>query len=148
MHMIQTTQEALLDSYKAMFYDVTLRPRANDFSSVAQYFVQRAMLALIARIRMSDNTTPPDVIEFILAVVEHEDNSTNAYSNGRFVATLVEAVSWLRGGTPTMSSADVMARVVALVERYLLREHVLAPEHRCPLVAGFFFRFKKTILFS
>lgn len=69
-------------------------PRANNFSDLAAYFVQKAVPQALSRIR--DQTTgrcPPEVCSFILDLIRYNENSENPYSDSYYMVNLLESAA-------------------------------------------------------
>ncbi len=66
--------------------DVPCIPRANDFSDAADYFLQRALIHAISRVRNPDGRTPPQVKRFLINLLRYNDNSTNHFVDDFYLA--------------------------------------------------------------
>lgn len=73
--------------------DLVCIPRANDFSDPAEYFVKRAMVHAISRVRNDRGRTLPQVKKLLINLLRYNDNSTNRFADDVYVAGLVAALS-------------------------------------------------------
>lgn len=73
--------------------DVPCIPRANDFSDAADYFLQRALIHAISRVRNPDGRTPPQVKRFLINLLRYNDNSTNHFVDDFYLAGAINAVA-------------------------------------------------------
>ncbi|KAL9933347.1 hypothetical protein V8E36_008065 [Tilletia maclaganii] len=68
-------------------------PKGNDFTDFANYFIQRALINAISRVRSPYGRTLPQVKQFLINLLRYNDNSMNRYSDDHFVAGLVNALA-------------------------------------------------------
>ncbi|KAI9597798.1 hypothetical protein BDF19DRAFT_420676 [Syncephalis fuscata] len=68
-------------------------PKPNDFSNVSEYFVQKAIIVAMARIKDSSGLCLPEAIVLLLHLLRYNDNSENTYSDSDFIATLISALA-------------------------------------------------------
>ncbi|KAJ1025442.1 hypothetical protein NDA13_004253 [Ustilago tritici] len=73
--------------------DVPCIPRANDFSDAANYFLQRALIHAISRVRDPDGRTPPQIKRFLINLLRYNDNSTNHFVDDFYLAGAINAVA-------------------------------------------------------
>lgn len=102
--------------------DATLRP--NDFSNFEDYFVQKATMHAIATIRDEKDYTPTEVIEFLLDLLNSNDNSRNAYSDNYYVASLIHALTYIKSDNQV-----TYTEIVKQSERYLGKELMMPCYH-------------------
>ncbi|KAK0545629.1 hypothetical protein OC861_005196 [Tilletia horrida] len=67
--------------------------KSNDFSDFANYFLQRAVVNAISRVRNPYGRTLPQVKLFLINLLRYNDNSMNRYSDDHFVAGVVNALA-------------------------------------------------------
>lgn len=67
--------------------------RQNDFSNFQQYYVQKAIPVAMAGLRTVHNICPSDVSEFLLRLIEFNENSKNKFDDGYYRAALVDALA-------------------------------------------------------
>ncbi|EJC98793.1 uncharacterized protein FOMMEDRAFT_161628 [Fomitiporia mediterranea MF3/22] len=65
-------------------------PRPNDFSDVAEYF---ALVNAISQVRFENGKTPPEIRQFFIDQLRYNDNTTNAYSDAYYIASLITALA-------------------------------------------------------
>ncbi|PWY99756.1 hypothetical protein BCV70DRAFT_162250 [Testicularia cyperi] len=67
-------------------------PRANDFSNVPDYFLQRALIHAISRVRDPQGQTPANIKRFLIDLLRYNDNSTNPFVDDFYLAGIVSAL--------------------------------------------------------
>lgn len=83
----------LFKCFQQLFcFEDSLVPRANDFSDIPQYFVQKAIPQALALIRDLNGQCPRDVSSFLLDLIRYNENSGNPYSDSAYLASLIRAV--------------------------------------------------------
>lgn len=86
--------QRLLLYFKAHYYDARLEMvRPNDFSDMPQYHVKKALVEAISRMRDQEGYTPSEVFEFLLDLLKNNENSENAFSDYKYVATVIESLA-------------------------------------------------------
>lgn len=73
--------------------DLVCIPRANDFSDPAEYFVKKAMVHAISRVRNERGRTLPQVKKLLINLLRYNDNSTNKFSDDIYVAELLSGLA-------------------------------------------------------
>ncbi|KAL5494783.1 hypothetical protein ACEPAI_245 [Sanghuangporus weigelae] len=68
-------------------------PRPNDFSDLAEYFVRKALVSAVSQVRLENGKTPPQIRQFFIDQLRYNDNTTNAFSDAYYIATLVTALA-------------------------------------------------------
>ncbi|CEH12526.1 TATA binding protein associated factor [Ceraceosorus bombacis] len=68
-------------------------PKANDFGNIAEYFVGKAIIQAISRVRNVRGRTLPQVKRFLINLLRYNDNSTNRYADEFYIAGIIEALS-------------------------------------------------------
>ncbi|KAK0529562.1 hypothetical protein OC835_004301 [Tilletia horrida] len=68
-------------------------PKGNDFSDFTNYFIQRALINAISRVRSPYGRTLPQVKQFLINLLRYNDNSMNRYSDDHFIAGIVNALA-------------------------------------------------------
>lgn len=83
----------LFKCFQQLFcFEDSLVPRANDFTDIPQYFVQKAIPQALALIRDLNGRCPLDVAQFLLDLIRYNENSGNPYSDSAYLASLIRAV--------------------------------------------------------
>eukprot|EP00271_Cylindrocystis_brebissonii_P013765 TRINITY_DN339_c0_g1_i2.p1 TRINITY_DN339_c0_g1~~TRINITY_DN339_c0_g1_i2.p1 ORF type:complete len:683 (-),score=195.45 TRINITY_DN339_c0_g1_i2:2383-4251(-) len=94
-------------------------PRPNDFRNWAEHLVNRALPGSVASARGDDGCSPPEALQFLLALLKHNDNSRNAFSDSRWLAVILQAVGNVQLGP---QEAATGAALFKQVHRYLLAD--------------------------
>ncbi|KAI8597334.1 hypothetical protein EDD21DRAFT_327148, partial [Dissophora ornata] len=68
-------------------------PKPNDFSSLAEYYVQKAIPIALANIRDERGYCPVKVRQFLLDLLRFNDNTGNVFSDNFYVSTLISALA-------------------------------------------------------
>lgn len=119
VHLVSTTvdgigtraMELLLRYFKSRYYDPdTQLVRPNDFSDFGEYFVQCEVPSALSKVRTQKNFTPDSIVEFILELLNYNDNSHNMYSDCYYIANLARSLGDLRPST-----SDLVDRVWSAV---------------------------------
>ncbi|KAI3639534.1 hypothetical protein MIR68_002228 [Amoeboaphelidium protococcarum] len=100
------------DGDKAMDGDYTqiLMPKRNDFSVVTEYYVQKAIVDSMSKIRNVDSgKLLPFICWQLLTLLKSNDNSSNQFSDSMYVATLLKAL-----GQSFMSISDAQDETSAI----------------------------------
>ncbi|KAJ2259584.1 hypothetical protein GGI01_003552 [Coemansia sp. RSA 376] len=92
-------------------------PRPNDFSSVGEYFTQRAVLAALSNIRDRRGEAPAPARRLLLAALRYNDNSENSYADGHYLAGLAAAAANSVAGSQRFLSGAGCVDAMAEVER-------------------------------
>ncbi|CAO1625272.1 unnamed protein product [Sympodiomycopsis kandeliae] len=98
--------------------DLICIPKANDFSDPAEYFVKKALINAISRVRNEAGRTLPQVKKFLINQLRYNDNSINRFVDDYYVASLISCItnaflpveSRARGGGYVPASDDPDAR--------------------------------------
>ncbi|KAI1321818.1 hypothetical protein EDD11_000094 [Mortierella claussenii] len=67
-------------------------PKPNDFSSLAEYYVQKAIPVALSNIRDERGYCPIKVRQFLLDLLRFNDNTGNVFSDNYYVSTLISAL--------------------------------------------------------
>ncbi|KAF9409000.1 hypothetical protein BGZ94_002120, partial [Podila epigama] len=67
-------------------------PKPNDFSSLTEYYVQKAIPVALSNIRDTRGFSPPKVRQFLLDLLRFNDNTGNVFSDNYYVSTLISAL--------------------------------------------------------
>ncbi|CDU22782.1 related to TAF2-component of TFIID complex [Sporisorium scitamineum] len=108
--------------------DVPCIPRANDFSDAADYFLQRALIHAISRVRNPDGRTPPQVKRFLINLLRYNDNSTNPFVDDFYLAGAINALA--STFIPVESAIASNQDADAAGEENLLLAHAIAEVER------------------
>ncbi|SJX62832.1 related to TAF2-component of TFIID complex [Sporisorium reilianum f. sp. reilianum] len=108
--------------------DVPCIPRANDFSDAADYFLQRALIHAISRVRDPDGRTPPQVKRFLINLLRYNDNSTNHFVDDFYLAGAINALA--SAFIPVESAIASNQDADAVSEESFLLSHAIAEVER------------------
>lgn len=72
--------------------DAPCIPKPNDFSDMADYFVRRALIHAIARVRDHRGRALPLVQRFLIHLLRYNDNSTNRFVDDYYLASIINAL--------------------------------------------------------
>ncbi|KAG0202210.1 hypothetical protein BGX28_005202 [Mortierella sp. GBA30] len=67
-------------------------PKPNDFSSLAEYFVQKAIPIALSHIRDDKGYCPIKVRQFLLDLLRFNDNTGNVFSDNFYISSLISAL--------------------------------------------------------
>lgn len=73
--------------------DAPCIPKPNDFSDMADYFVHRALINAIARVRDHRGRSLPIVQRFLINLLRYNDNSTNQFVDDYYLASIINALA-------------------------------------------------------
>jgi len=76
-------------------------PRTNDFSDIKEYFVMRALLRSLGKLRTAGGIVPTTVYDFLVEVLHLNDNTNNRFDDGYYLGTLIEATAACVDGIPS-----------------------------------------------
>ncbi|GAK64470.1 TATA-binding protein associated factor taf2 [Moesziomyces antarcticus] len=130
--------------------DVPCIPRANDFSDAADYFLQRALIHAISRVRNPDGRTPAQVKRFLINLLRYNDNSTNHFVDDFYLAGAINALASafipIDSGLAQDSSANaeeenfLLAHAIAEVERLQELDRLVPSFHNVITLASLDFQ--------
>eukprot|EP00963_Diacronema_lutheri_P008892 scaffold776_cov347-Pavlova_lutheri.AAC.90 len=87
----------LIEFYKGLNFDsITNKPNPNDFQNLSDYFASVAAISAIGNVHTSNRTSPVEAINFLLQLLESNDNSVNTFDDSFFLASIVEALGKVR----------------------------------------------------
>ncbi|KAI8618332.1 hypothetical protein BC830DRAFT_1109358 [Chytriomyces sp. MP71] len=78
--------------YPKAFNSTMVIPRPNDFSNFQEYFVKKALCAAIVTYRDAEMKIPLHNKMMILDLLRFNDNSKNEYSDGYYIAVLINSL--------------------------------------------------------
>lgn len=131
-------------------------PRPNDFSDIAEYFVRRALIRTISRVRFENGNTPAVVRKFLIDLLRYNDNTANAYTDAFYICTIIASLAGasvcanapekgeLAADAPVKpmepEDARLLKDAVAEVDRYRNMDRLIASPHNAVTVAALEFR--------
>ncbi|KAG8920123.1 hypothetical protein FRC01_000907 [Tulasnella sp. 417] len=106
-------------------------PRPNDFSNIPDYFVRKSIIVSLAQFR-EGHKMDHVVTRFLLDQLKFNDNTTNPYSDGLYISTLIAAVGATLLPTIQAEQSQLMATTQAPLEKTqeadLLRDALIEVE--------------------
>jgi hypothetical protein len=124
----------LMKLYHTYFSDLTdtsggLRP--NQFTDLALYHLQKEIPLAIAQTRREDGYSPQDAIEYLIFLLDRQDNTSNPYSDAYVAAALAEAMGHIASSRLTID----VPRIQQYLRRMLALDFVL-PSHNNVIAAA------------
>ncbi|KAH7057737.1 hypothetical protein BKA57DRAFT_385108, partial [Linnemannia elongata] len=129
-------------------------PKPNDFSSLAEYYLQKAIPIALSNIRDERGYCPLKVRQFLLDLLRFNDNTGNVFSDNYYVSTLVSALGhslipdFTRGRSgmdddedETFEHADdpqgkeVLEQAVREIDRYRTLDYLIPTYHNTVTVS-------------
>ncbi|KAG0147815.1 hypothetical protein CROQUDRAFT_655590 [Cronartium quercuum f. sp. fusiforme G11] len=68
-------------------------PKPNQFNDLIEYFIKKALVVAISRVRDHSSRSPIVCQQFFLDQLTYNDNSMNSYSDVHYLSTLITAMS-------------------------------------------------------
>ena len=132
----------------------------NDFNNFGFYFLQKEMPKAIAGLRNQQQQTPKDVLNFLIDLINYNQNTFNDYSDDYYLASLVQAISYSLTmplnylssnptfNTPNLSAlSDEIFEIVRIIV-HLLNIEKLLPSHKYVITCSCVVTIKKLYLFG
>lgn len=132
-------------------------PRPNDFSDIAEYFVRRAIVKSISRVRFANGKCPTIVRQFLIDQLKYNDNTANPYTDAFYICTVVSALACASISTippergelfptevksdQTREEADLLKQSLSEVDRYRSMDRLIPSPHNVVTMATLEFRF-------
>ncbi|KAI0718881.1 hypothetical protein C8T65DRAFT_569811 [Cerioporus squamosus] len=129
----------------------TYVPRPNDFSDIAEYFVRKAILTAISRVRFEGGKTPPVIRRFLIDQLRFNDNTTNPYADAFYICNIISALASASvssrppergeltsneaGPMQEQDDIDLLNRALAEVDRYRSMDRLIPTYHNVVTVA-------------
>ncbi|KAK3848138.1 MAG: hypothetical protein J3R72DRAFT_357988, partial [Linnemannia gamsii] len=128
-------------------------PKPNDFSSLAEYYLQKAIPIALSNIRDERGYCPLKVRQFLLDLLRFNDNTGNAFSDNYYVSTLVSAlghslipdVTRGRGAddeddemfehTDDQQGKEILEQAVREIDRYRTLDYLIPTYHNTVTVS-------------
>ncbi|KAM9932571.1 hypothetical protein OXX80_007799 [Metschnikowia pulcherrima] len=83
----------LLSAFKQMYcFDNSLIPKSNNFQDFGEYFVQKAIPEILARVKDEHGLSPSKVKNLLYNLLKYNDNSSNDFEDCFYVSALVRAL--------------------------------------------------------
>lgn len=111
-------------------------PKPNNFSSLPDYFIQKASVVAFSQIRDDRGLAPVRIRQFLLDLLKYNDNIGNEFSDCYYVATLVSSLgdSLIPSSDDALSldspeGEQVTAAAKAEIERFRTLDYVIPTYH-------------------
>ncbi|KAI9256062.1 hypothetical protein EDC94DRAFT_636102 [Helicostylum pulchrum] len=109
-------------------------PKPNNFSSLPDYFIQKASVVAFSQVRDDRGITPVRVRQFLLDLLKYNDNIGNEFSDCYYVATLVSSlgdalIPTRDGAVDDFEGDHVNAAAKAEIERFRTLDYVIPTYH-------------------
>jgi transcription initiation factor TFIID subunit 2 len=113
---------------------VTSIPKPNNFTSLPDYFIQKASVVAFSQIRDDRGLTPVRIRQFLLDLLKYNDNIGNEFSDCYYVATLVSSLgdSLIPANDDAIDDIEgehVNAAAKAEIERFRTLDYVIPTYH-------------------
>lgn len=138
-------------------------PRPKDFSDFADYFVRKSVLIAISRCNdLKGLTSWPVVRRLLVDALRYNDNSTNPYSDGSYLATVIACLGYslvlttsaeLQGQMVNTSQEDrqfneeILVQSVEELDRYMEMDRLVPSYQNVVTIAGLECRIKLTLAY-
>ncbi|KAI9057062.1 hypothetical protein FKP32DRAFT_1598551 [Trametes sanguinea] len=135
----------------ADLFNHTYVPRPNDFSDLAEYFVRKAILRAISRVRFENGKTPPVIRQFLVDQLRYNDNTTNPYADALYISTIISSLASATvstvppergefipsetGPVQDPQDAELLKKALAEVDRYRSMDRLIPTFHNVVTVA-------------
>ena len=103
--------DGLIKYFREAWFDGP-RMKANDFTDLSEYFVRGAVPVALALARDRDGNSPPEALDFLIEVLQNNNNGGNPYTDDNLVAGAIEALGFSKPG------AEHVGQMVTIVGRY------------------------------
>ena len=103
--------------YRESVYGEESLMRPNDFSDLSEYFVRQSIPLAVAAVRDAGGNSPAEALDFLIEIMDNNDNRGNVYSDDNFLASNLHAL-----GLSKPSSSSALQRVLAVLQRHLSRD--------------------------
>ncbi|EJD48509.1 hypothetical protein AURDEDRAFT_112948 [Auricularia subglabra TFB-10046 SS5] len=129
----------------------TYVPLQNDFSDFSEYFVRKAVLTAVSKVRFENGKTPPIVRRFLIDQLRFNDNTNNAYSDARYISCIITALGHAcvstappeygelmqtQGRTDqNQEDVELLDQATAEVERYRTMDRLVPSSHNVVTVS-------------
>ncbi|GMH43148.1 hypothetical protein BSKO_11070 [Bryopsis sp. KO-2023] len=108
----------LIRYLRSRCYDAEVNlPKRNYFGDLSEHYVNLSLPFAFSAARDGDGTTPSEVIELMLEVLDHNDNEGNEFDDADWVCAFLEALGAVR-----VSDKEEIAGIVQRIDRYLERD--------------------------
>ncbi|KAJ7597342.1 hypothetical protein C8J56DRAFT_316264 [Mycena floridula] len=130
----------------------TYVPKPNDFSDLSEYFVRKALLAAISRVRFENGKSPGVVRRFLIDQLRYNDNTANPYSDAFYLCSIISATACatistappergelLPSEAPTEQNPEdqnLLAQSLTEIDRYRSMDRLIPSPHNIVTIAA------------
>ncbi|KIY52676.1 hypothetical protein FISHEDRAFT_63651 [Fistulina hepatica ATCC 64428] len=127
-------------------------PKPNDFSDLAEYFVRKALITAISRVRFENGKTPTIVRQFLIDQLRFNDNTANPYADAVYICAMISALACATVSTAppergellpndgrevvSQEDADLLQRAREEVDRYRSMDRLIPSMHNMVTIAA------------
>ncbi|CAO3616923.1 unnamed protein product [Cunninghamella echinulata] len=119
-------------------------PKPNNFSSIPDYFIQKAVIIAFSQIRDANGLAPIKIRQFLLDLLKYNDNIGNEFSDCYFIATMISALG--DSLIPSSNNPDALEHetpegkslvdaALSEIERFRTLDYVIPTYHNTVTVA-------------
>ncbi|KAK4051913.1 hypothetical protein OIV83_002618 [Microbotryomycetes sp. JL201] len=135
-------------------------PKTNDFGDIGEYFLKKTLLTAISMVRDGSGQTPPVVLQFLLDLLQYNDNLGNK-ANTYYIVSIMNALSHalvavaaketstLGGGDQSymeeVEGNQFLEPAIQEIERYMNADRLVPSYHNAITVAGIEWKLKLTL---
>ncbi|KAM0788313.1 hypothetical protein ACM66B_001456 [Microbotryomycetes sp. NB124-2] len=136
-------------------------PKTNDFSDLGDYFLKKTLLTAISMVRDGSGQTPPVVLQFLLDLLQYNDNLSNKFSDTYYIVSIMNALSHALVAVATKETSTLgggdqnymeevegnqfLEPAIQEVERYMNADRLVPSYHNAISVAGIEWKLKLTL---
>ncbi|CAO3608282.1 unnamed protein product [Cunninghamella blakesleeana] len=119
-------------------------PKPNNFSSIPDYFIQKAVIIAFSEIRNDYGLTPIKIRQFLLDLLKYNDNIGNEFSDCYYIATMISALGDSLIPSPnhpdaierdTQEGKSLVEAAQSEIERFRTLDYVIPTYHNTVTVA-------------
>ncbi|KAF5352665.1 hypothetical protein D9756_005839 [Leucocoprinus leucothites] len=126
-------------------------PKPNNFSDLAEYFVRKSLVTAVSRVRFENGKSPSVVRQFLIDQLRYNDNTSNPYSDGFYICTIISAASYAavsvappeRGellpseirSEQTAEDKELTKQTISEIDRYRSMDRLIPSPHNIVTIA-------------
>ncbi|KAH9486347.1 Transcription initiation factor TFIID subunit 2 [Psilocybe cubensis] len=127
-------------------------PKPNDFSDLSEYFVRKSLVTAISQVRFENGKTPSVVRQFFIDQLRYNDNTSNPYSDGFYISTIISAAAHANVSTAppergellpsetrteyTAEDMDLVKQTRTEVDRYRSMDRLIPSPHNIVTISA------------
>ncbi|KAM6498612.1 hypothetical protein JOM56_006560 [Amanita muscaria] len=137
---------------KQDLFDHTYVPKPNDFTDFAEYIVRKSLIHAISRVRFENGKSPAVVRKFLIDQLRYNDNTTNPYSDGFYISSIISAAASANVSTAppergeilpsevrselTDEDLDLLKQTLGEIDRYRSMDRLIPSPHNVVTIAA------------